>query len=616
MSGAPNLANAVINLNALREFSRRELVEVLDSVRGRKGLVLDPTFVGPLGLVAEVALIKERGVDKMYHLVPERLDTECKNVVYLCRPKVKYMKYIADHIHQHEAEGAKKEYWVFFVPRRTMICERVLEEEGVYGNITVGEYHLDLIPFDEDVLSLELDTAYRECLLDGDRTSLFYVARSLMKLQSLFGLIPNIKGKGILSRQVADMMLRMRREMGAEEPTITPEIDTLILLDRDTDMITPVCTQLTYEGLIDEVFGIQNTYVDLDAEIAGPIGPNKEKPPPGKKIKVALNSNDKLYNEIRNLNFSVLGPLLNRKAKEIDEYYKTRHGAQTVSAIRDFMKKLASTQQEHNSLNIHTNITEKILGITKDPAFHRRLEAEQCLVAGAETETSAEYIEECINKKDPLTKVLRLLILLCCTQNGLKPKQLEFFKREILQTYGFEYTFTLNNFEKLGLLRKSDGRSTFAGLRRALRLVVDDIDENNPSDIAYVYSGYAPLSVRLVQQAFRPGGWRSMDELLRQLPGPTFEEGQVLPNGVSYTPPGSLGYAPGEPGSTDRPVTLVFFIGGCTFTEIAALRFLSEQQQTDGIPRDFIIATTKLINGDTLIDSLVEQVELKRIERM
>jgi hypothetical protein len=45
------------------------------------------------------------------------------------------------------------------------------------------------------------------------------------------------------------MLLRMRREMGADEPTqIVPEIDTLILIDRQTDMVTPMCTQLTYEG--------------------------------------------------------------------------------------------------------------------------------------------------------------------------------------------------------------------------------------------------------------------------------------------------------------------------------------------------------------------------------
>jgi len=34
-------------------------------------------------------------------------------------------------------------------------------------------------------------------------------------------------------------------------------------------------------------------------------------------------------------------------------------------------------------------------------------------------------------------------------------------------------------------------------------LVLDDINDKEPDDIAYVYSGYAPLSVRLVQVAER-----------------------------------------------------------------------------------------------------------------
>jgi Sec1 family len=41
-------------------------------------------------------------------------------------------------------------------------------------------------------------------------------------------------------------------------------IDTLILLDRAMDVVTPCCTQLTYEGLVDEVFGVVNGAVQLE----------------------------------------------------------------------------------------------------------------------------------------------------------------------------------------------------------------------------------------------------------------------------------------------------------------------------------------------------------------
>lgn len=90
-----------------------------------------------------------------------------------------------------------------------------------------------------------------------------------MKLQSLFGIIPNIKGKGVNAQIVAELMLKLRRsEMGAQEPMIVPEIDTVILIDRMADLVTPVCTQLTYEGLIDEFYGINNSTSPLTESLA------------------------------------------------------------------------------------------------------------------------------------------------------------------------------------------------------------------------------------------------------------------------------------------------------------------------------------------------------------
>ena len=152
---------------------------------------------------------------------------------------------------------------------------------------------MELIPFDDDLLSLELETPYKECYLEGDRTSLYYVARSIMSLQSQFGVIPTLKGKGTSSKLIIDMLLRMRKEIGSVDlntdsniqmnstggpskkemnegdereankynksnisggtslhsrANLNPEIDQLIIIDREVDMITPFCTQLTYEG--------------------------------------------------------------------------------------------------------------------------------------------------------------------------------------------------------------------------------------------------------------------------------------------------------------------------------------------------------------------------------
>ena len=48
----------------------------------------------------------------------------------------------------------------------------------------------------------------------------------------------------------------------------------------------------------------------------------------------------------------------------------------------------------------------------------------------------------------------------------------------------------------------------YTALRKSLRLVIDDPDneEDLENDISYVYSGYAPISVRLVQCVAQKGG--------------------------------------------------------------------------------------------------------------
>lgn len=138
-----------------------------------------------------------------------------------------------------------------------------------------------------------------------------------------------------------------------------------------------------------------------------------------------------------------------------------------------------------------------------------------------------------MNKEADPTTILRLLCLYSQISGGLKPKVLEEFQREFLQTYGYHHIPQLVALGNLGLLTKPiSGKSPFVQSRKPLRLVVDEVDEQAPDDISYVYSGYAPLSVRLVQGALgRNGaflGWRSIEEALKPLPGKSVEVKQKV----------------------------------------------------------------------------------------
>ncbi|MEE6504018.1 hypothetical protein FKM82_005048 [Ascaphus truei] len=549
-----------VNLNVLREAVRRELREFLDKCAGSKAIVWDEYLTGPFGLIAQYSLLKEHEVEKMFTLKAGPLPaSDVKNIIFLVRPRLELMDIIADNIRREDkGRFMQRDFHILFVPRRSLLCEQRLKDLGVLGSFYYREeYSLDLIPFDGDLLSMESENAFKH---------------------------------------VANMMIRMKRELCGSQNAICPVFDTLLLLDRNVDLLTPLATQLTYEGLIDEVYGIQNSHVKLPPDKFAPKKPGETgKDLPTEPKKLPLNSAEELYAEIRDKNFNAVGSVLSKKAKVISAAFEERHNAKTVGEIKQFVSQLPHMQAARASLANHTSVAELIKDITTSEPFFDNLTVEQEFMSGCDTDKVNTYVEDCIAKKDPLIKILRLVCLQSVCNTGLKQKVLDYYKKEILQTYGYEHMLTLHNLEKAGLLKPQTGsRNNYPTIRKTLRLWVDEVNEQNPNDISYVYSGYAPLSVRLAQVLVRPG-WRSIEEVLKILPGPQFEERQPLPAGLLK-----------KRQQGENKVILIFFLGGVTYAEIAALRFLSQME--DGCT-EYIIATTKLINGTTWIKSLMEKLE-------
>ena len=492
----------------------------------------------------------------------------------------------------------------------------------------ITEFPLYLIPFDDDVLSMEAPADMRSTRVDGDPTELFNAARALMKLQAAYGTIPHIYGKGHYAKQLCDMLLRMRNEAvsdasvqddddddGAEgsvgggsfggasfaaaaaaaEEEVPPEIGNLLIVDREVDMITPMMTQLSFEGAVDEVYGITNGHIELEAEVISPPPPPgvaTERParqyPPGKKLNYPLNSNDSVYAVLRDLNCAAVGKFLAQRARELSAFEQSRKTAcKSVAALREWMKKFPAMQAEKNSVRIFAHVMERVQAEQlKTPRFRERLEAEQALICADDED--AAFIEDCVLRGEPLEDVLRLLVIQAQTRGGLRPKAAEQLRHELVQTYGYETLFALERLERLGLLCRSQTRTAYPAVLRALRLVPDAVDETSlhPDDPAYVFSGYAPIIARIAEALARVGGWRSIDDALRALPGgPVFDVEQV-------------------PHAKKPPVTLVFVLGGITHAEISALRILSRLE--GGNHCDYIVATTKIVNGRSLVRSLID----------
>lgn len=302
-----------------------------------------PTYPRP------AALPQEHGVERLYYLEREPLQTDSRSVVFLVRPSLENMQMVALQVRALSRRGRgataeRRDFTAIFVPRRTMTCEKararaagwwrglalpadapshrapqseptrdqtqipqlytarapcppsqVLEEEGVYGDITFAEVELGFVPAERDLLLLEAGDLVRDVAVEGDTGEILHVARALQRLQAHCGTVPFVKGKGPLARQLCDVLLRLRREKGPQPPAASaprPQIDALIVLDRSVDLVTPLCTQLTYEGLCDEILRIVNGAIEL---------PSDSDPTAVKKVR--LNSSDALFHQLRDLDF-------------------------------------------------------------------------------------------------------------------------------------------------------------------------------------------------------------------------------------------------------------------------------------------------------------------------
>lgn len=101
--------------------------------------------------------------------------------IYITRPTVFMVKLLVEQIKSEKSieQHQNRLYTVVMVPRKVgsysarcgvllttdtsslfkqlYVCEKILEEEGVYGMVTLENFPFDVLPIDTDILSMELN---------------------------------------------------------------------------------------------------------------------------------------------------------------------------------------------------------------------------------------------------------------------------------------------------------------------------------------------------------------------------------------------------------------------------------------------------------------------------
>ncbi|NWH98264.1 VP33B protein, partial [Tichodroma muraria] len=669
----------------LKRLARDQLVYLLGlGLPGKKDLFIEADLMSPLDRIANVSILKH-DVDKLYKVETRPAPGASDQFCFLVRPRVRTMRFIADIVNADKMSGRSRKYKIIFSPQKFYACEMVLEEEGVFGDVTCDEWSFYLLPLDEDIISMELPEFFRDYFLEGDHRWINPVARALQLLNSLYGPFGKTYGIGRCAKMSYELWRDLEEESESEGQGRTPEIGHVFLMDRDMDYVTALCSQVVYEGLVDDTFRIKCGSVDFGPDVTSS----------DKSIKVLLNSQDKVFSQIRNEHFSSVFGFLSQKSRNLQAQYDRRRGMD-IKQMKDFVsQELKGLKQEHRLLSLHIGACESIMKKKTKQDFQETIKAEHSLLEGFDIRESTSFIEEHIDRQvraqgcllqlprpapakprspqvSPVES-LRLMCLLSITENGecpallghssgtkpqpwlrahlvlptgLVPKDYRSLKTQYLQSYGPEHLLTFHNLKRIGLLTEQSAGETLTAVEsKVSKLVTDraagkitdafsslarksnfraiskklglmprldgEYDLKMPRDMAYVFGGaYVPLSCKIIEQVLERRGWQGLEEVVRLLNGNEFS---VSGSGGGL---GAAGLAVGMAYSThsypdsaveDNPawesqrVVLAVFLGGCTFSEIAALRFLGKERGCK-----FIFLTTAITNSARMMEAMIE----------
>ncbi|NXC89488.1 VP33B protein, partial [Cercotrichas coryphoeus] len=415
-------------------------------------------------------------------------------------------------------------------------------------DVTCDEWSFYLLPLDEDIISMELPEFFRDYFLCIQGLCLA-LSGAVPQGQSQCGMLlevihrdsPHFDQETELWHLLSLLPLRPRL--------------VLLCLGQSSSLLFPA-------GSVD--FGPDVTSSD-------------------KSIKVLLNSQDKVFSQIRNEHFSNVFGFLSQKSRNLQAQYDRRRGMD-IKQMKDFVsQELKGLKQEHRLLSLHIGACESIMKKKTKQDFQETIKAEHSLLEGFDIRESTSFIEEHIDRQvspaprlprcpvlPPLTPAhprspqvspiesLRLMCLLSITENGLVPKDYRSLKTQYLQSYGPEHLLTFHNLKRIGLLTEQAAGETLTAVEsKVSKLVTDraagkitdafnslarksnfraiskklgliprldgEYDLKMPRDMAYVFGGaYVPLSCKIIEQVLERRGWQGLEEVVRLLNGNEF----------------------------------------------------------------------------------------------
>ena len=599
-----------IDLTIFKESFEQNFLTILDLLQNlERSLIIEESCISKFGFFIKTdILIQKKFQKKIYLLENSPPQTQSPILVYIIPPKKECLEMIEKHMkinhdktsmlkyvisddkkkknkkdEDEENKETKKEFNIIFIPKINNECNKFLSECDFKDFFHKYNLLMDAFPLDYDLLSLEDDFSFYDLFISQDLNNLSVLARVIIKYENLFGKIKYKYYLGSLAKKLNELLAKEESVSATLEKANDSGTFSCFIFDRVNDMLTPLCSNFIYEGLIDEYFGINLNTAKVPSNILGKKLGEKNK---DEKTKLDLSKNEKFYTQIKDYNFNKIKIFLNNRLKEHNKMLEESKENNDLKQIRENLLKIKLVKEERPSLINQINLADHISKSKKLPREQLFLFYEQSLLLGETPSTFFEAIDDELAKKGDLYNIIRILSIYSLINGGIKYKIFDSLRKDIINIYGFQELFFLNNLEKLKILKYYESSNIFYyDLNKKLKLINDSVDLNNPNDTSYSFSGYCPIFIRLIEKAFSKG-WNTIKDLIKKIANEfdfPEDESQII-----------------DSNNKDKKFILLVFIGGITYGELASIRYLNKTSDD----KKFIVLTTNMINSRKILNSM------------
>lgn len=233
------------------------------------------------------------------------------------------------------------------------------------------------------------------------------------------------------------------------------------MIDRQCDLISPFCMQATYEGLLDDTFGIECTHCTIPTLISHPNSESRD----GMKEDITeklSNAQDNLFREVRDCSLNMLGIKTKELLQKLQNVKDTQGEATSIEEMAAYLAKIKKLDvaKTKGLLDKHTNIATHInrLNRANEASQCQDIEGEiisldypvkdilaklevkmvkdSCPLSSRREKSSGDSESEEL-KSNKLT-ILRLICLLSITQSGLKKEDFDWVRKAFITCYGWD----------------------------------------------------------------------------------------------------------------------------------------------------------------------------------